>query len=345
MAEDSDNLKPAYLAAEISLIYSWQLLKKYESESTKKKNKNLYTLFTQMVCKAKEIVYRFADKIASFTQYRYGLSLKATANNYIDVNQALFELLSFISRSTLLYWITRDMEFFSNLADLINNIIKSNPVLKLPVSEYQTNVIALTLYIFLISNPIYTQEYLNSIITKLEESHKFKIFYPIRTKQYSDLIQDRPKDEVEKAKLTDASYLIPTLALVAAILNDLEAYSKVQNVAKEYYADCNFQLWFYDELSDNCLSTADNHGYALIDLALGTADITIEKFLEIVLNEMNVNLDTKLSHHLIPEAIGLLILKLQHFNHPFPTDFFLHTIELKHCKFIESLATGLPKVH
>ena len=82
-----------------------------------------------------------------------------------------------------------------------------------------------------------------------------------------------------------------------------------------------------------------------MNLPLETADTTMEKFSEIVLNEMNINLSVKLSYHLIPEAIRLLILKLQHFNHPFPTDFFLHTIELKHCKFIELLATGFPNVH
>jgi hypothetical protein len=345
MAEDSDNLKPAYLAAEISLIYSWQLLKKYESKSRNKKNENLNSLFLQMIYKEIEIFNRFAQKVSGFTEHRYGLSLKASANNYIDVNQSLFELLSFMSRSALLYWIVNDIKSLKEVANFINIIIQSNPALKLPVSEYQTNTIALTLYFFLISSPIDAREYLNSIIMQLEDSHNSKNYYPITTNQYSELIQARPKDESEKAKLNYASYLIPTLALVAAILNDLEAYSKVQNIAKEYYAGCNFQLWFYDELSDNCLNAGDYHGYALMDLPLGTADITIEKFLEIVLNEMNVNLSTKLSYHLYPMNIMLLILKLQHFNHPFPTDFFLHTIELKHCKFIESLATGLPKVH
>lgn len=345
MAEDSDNLKPAYLAAEISLIYSWQLLKKYESESKNKKNENLYSLFLQMIYKGIEIFNRFANKVSGFTEHRYGLSLKASAKNYIDVNQSLFELLSFMSRSALLYWIVNDIKSLKEVANFINIIIQSNPALKLPVSEYQTNTIALTLYFFLISSPIDAREYLNSVIMQLEDSHKFKNYYPITTNQYSELIQARPKDESEKAKLNYASYLIPTLALVAAILNDSEAYSKVQNIAKEYYAGCNFQLWFYDELSDNCLNAGDYHGYALMDLPLGTADITIEKFLEIVLNEMNVNLSTKLSYHLYPMNIMLLILKLQHFNHPFPTDFFLHTIDLKHCKFIESLATGLPKVH
>lgn len=345
-ARDTGNLEAAYLSGESTLLHAWELTKGHSAKRNKAAESIQSSFFSilnvyQLICR-----HYLAKKIIPHAGKLHGLSSAVRSSNKIDVNLKLFDVLGRLATSGIWsYWNASigDKEYeerkqvYDREMDIISQAIKilihNNPILLLPFKDDHAIDISLTLLFLSLkdSNEGYMNNWLKEMMERAIFAYKCHGPYPCILDSYRDLLE-HPKrgDDEYRKEVTAGSILYPTIALWAALLKENDLYEKVKAAKDNHFRHCNFQFWYPDETSEDCLYiNSDLHGAVLSDVRV---DLSPKEFLEAVWTECDhTNHFDKLSareHGFWP----LILVACRHYRIPVPLHFTLSYREALHNK-------------
>lgn len=298
-AREANNLEAAYLASELSLLYAWNVIKPYRTQTTKLATE-VQMAFQAILTVHRQVGSDFVNnKILPFVSKRHALSHAIHPSCSLDVNLKLFDILGRLSMEGIwIYWDLGQMEegepqvleelreSITNISVAIKQLVINNSALFLPIKDDQNIDISIALLLLMIdiNNHRDIRSWLFRVVKRAAFAYKVYGKYPSNLRSYSDLL-DHPYqgDDEYLREVTGGSVLFPIVALLAALLGDEELYKKVQTVKKEHLSHCNFQLWYPDDSSEEHIYlNSDAHGGILSHVCV---DRSMDAFLKQVFDE------------------------------------------------------------
>lgn len=342
---DSDNLESSYLAAEFSLLRSWDTIKKYD-------NVKLYKAYDELIKTYHVITKEFIDKcLIPFTDKKHAISRAISSQCSIDINLKLFDLLGRLAIRG--QWLSYELTSFykqepqgerdtdkqnaiRNELDRVTNaimkFISNNPLLSSPCKD--EHAIELGLVLHLLSqnseNDIFINEWLNELINRIIFGYKSNnpgnYMYPCNLDSYEQLLEHKnredPDDEYQK-KITHGSILYPIL-MVFSVLHKIESMSAdIQEFSRESLKHCTLQYWFPTESSELYFyNNKKMHGAALPDFNMDP-----KKVIRCMHDECgSSNFFDQLSA-IQKEYAPLIMLACRYYRYPVPLHFLLPLME------------------
>lgn len=177
-------------------------------------------------------------------------------------------------------------ETVANYQETIKKLIVNNPILFTPYRDDQAIDLVLAIW-FLSLEPKYLRD-INSWLINM--THQvFQMFrlhgkYPTTIGSYAELIE-HPIDQTDEymKSVTKGSVLYPYISAFSATMGFQEPYESIKRLKKEFLSHCNFQVYFFDESSEEHFYRFDEmHG-----ATLSNANVTGEPndFIEQLVNE------------------------------------------------------------
>ncbi len=334
-SRDAGNIESAYLSAERTLLYTWELSKGYFPKKSKiarsiKLSFGSILHIYQLICK------HFITGIIPHVNKKHALSNAVQSSCKLDVNLKLFDLLGRMALTGV--WSSylnntleddefkqRDAQMAQTISHAIKSLISNNPMLLMPFKDDQAIDIFLAL-LFLSykdENKKYMLTWLNEVIDRAIFTYKTHGDYPCVLQSYKELLT-HPKigDEEYRQEVTAGSILYPIIAFWAAILGDKNLFGKVIAAKQECLEHCNFQIWYPDEMTEEHLYiNSELHGETLTDIP---TEKTPEEFLEFLWKECcraeHFQMLTSIKHGFWP----LVLVACRHYRIPVPIHFCMN---------------------
>lgn len=286
-SRESGNLECAYRAAELVLLYGWNILRSFAGSKTKASEASA-AAFTSIFQAYRQITGNYLEKMVPHLQQLHALSAAVQGGSALDVNLRMFDLLGRLAvgglwgYGALLGTIGEEDEKTRTLlyaevrgaAAGIKALISNNPTLYSPMKDDQSTDIALAALLLLIGGDDIEslRSWLREIVSRIRVAFVTNERYPTTLQSYTELLEHPASKEVKyRESVTNASVLYPVLSHVAALIKDEELSGAVASLQKDLLSYSNMQLWFPDDATeDNLYRNNDLHGIALCDIDLQT---------------------------------------------------------------------------
>jgi len=336
-ARNINNLEAAYRTSELTLLSVWDLSRPIINKKNHDARALNLVLF-QVIELNLTISSEFLEsKVMPYTQVRHGISMAINSQSSLDVNLALFEVLGRISLLGLwIHWLGEriDPQFKNTsrvrVAQLTQEglvLIRNNPSLLLPISDYEGTDIALFLQLWLVSGIEATGiiKWLQDLANRLIFSIHTRGRYPSCSSEYRELAEhpyDRSDEYFKEA--TAGSTLIPLITAWLHALGQKDSVEALSNLVREELEHCTLQLWTPDASSEVELYVGNNsHGRALCDLPL------VEGGCQLLLTiEKGCHIDTYFED-LSANKAGfwpIVLVACHHYKLPIPPGFWINSL-------------------
>jgi hypothetical protein len=264
---EADNLKPALLCAERSVLLVWEWIRQndlFDEEITRLKFEELF--FTYF-----SVVVDYANKLQSHCLIQDGLFGYGEGDE-LEYPLRTFEVIGILGTLGIALWnlaeISGDDEIKKKylnqipaVAQMIAALIQNNPSASTP--RYDCHSIDITLALITLTLGEHFEIaawWVTKLSISIVRAYRIGRCFPIDTDSYNDLIAMTVGQSPPKEKLMKASVLLPVLADWFSIFNLVDTYTEFQKAVKETFTATNLMLWFPDDLTEKCLYIS-NAGY------------------------------------------------------------------------------------
>lgn len=284
---EEHNLESAYLSAELAILHSWDVVKKYISRKAT-------TSFTSLLSTYQTVTDEYVNNcVIPYASKKHAISNAVSSPCAIDVNLKLFDLLGRLAVKGL--WILDKLsksyeedlpvesesseqvslrERLELLSESIKQIIFNNPLLLSPYKDSQAIDIALALS--LLSQNSDHDEFVVSWLKVLVERSLFMYetngMYSTTLQTYEQLLEHRHKDKSDeeyKRRVTQGSILYPLLALYCSLYKVEDAGKQLEDFAEKHLEHCTLQYWYPNPSTEDSLySNSATHGVASTDFPI-----------------------------------------------------------------------------
>ena len=255
--QEENNLNPAYLASERTLLSVWDWLRVngvWKKKAFIEEFKGVYRTYLKI-------------NTAYFAKLRPSCLVQDGLGKYAFPNTLELHLSAFDSMGRLatygvnllyVYASNNDeglLPELDNVARTLTMMIRNNPILCSPAYDGHSIEIALVLYLFL-SMPKYhafAKEWIVEMIGKTKFSYSIGCHYPISTDSFDDLLEMSFKTAKSKEDLTSISTLFPFLAEFCALLQFSEGYVRLCSTIEQTFKHTDLQMWFPDDKTEDFL--------------------------------------------------------------------------------------------
>ena len=246
-SEDEGNLKQPFIASERAVLWCWHRLQLEEP----KKRVQSYEQFLENWRTYKDVAYRYFCKLQHHLHVKDGLSVYCREN--AEFALLTFEQIGIIATIGLSQLLVITDEEGAKLnyqnatvvAEALVSLISNNPVSGSP--RLDGNVIDITLALILLTATDHLTEaanWLEELVKRADYTFKVKRNFPIATDSLDDLADSTVGDDDGlQSQLMKTSWLLPTLAAWAIILERDDLYGVLANNTKTQYAEVCLQLW------------------------------------------------------------------------------------------------------
>lgn len=333
-SREAKNLEAAYLASEYTLLHGWNVMRHYLAKNNKTRNA-IESAFESMFAAHMQIATEFLEtNILPYADKAHAISVEIRGSCSLDVNLKLFDLLGRIGLAGLwacwhsrILGIDEDRKRFwldlsSTCADATKKLINNNPALLLPACEEQATDIQITVLHLWLNGP--NEPYVLSWIDEIFNRTKFAYItngkYPCTLRAYGDLLNHPKRDEPGyRENVTNASILLPTIAVLSALFGSKQIFAKIAEFKKEELEHCTFQFWYPDDQSEEVFYTnADHHGATLVEVGVGE---TMEDLLAQVFGECDHSDGYRKLSAIQSGWWPLIAIACRHYRLPLPLHF------------------------
>lgn len=296
---EEDNLESSFLSAEFTLLNAWEAAKFAFDKKNKVAISTLTTLDSIFRLNLRISHQYIEEKIIPHAGNLYALSHAVRSSCAVDVNLKLFDVLGRLALSGCWsYWnlerLSEDNDesarFFTeavaNYQETIKKLIVNNPILFTPYKDDQAIDLVLALWFLSLDSKHLPDinSWLVNMTREVYEMFRIQDKYPSTIRSYAELIE-HPVDKTDEYRksVTKGSILYPYISAFSAIMGFEEPYETIKRIKEEFLPHCNFQVYFFDESSEEHFYRFDKmHGATLSD-----AHVTEEPsdFLEQLVNE------------------------------------------------------------
>ncbi len=334
---DADNIESSYKGSELVLLRSWDICRPYLDKNNKSSKAILNAFDAIFNLYINISSYFLENKIIPFCDKQHALSSAVNSSNSIDVNLKIFDILGRLSLAGIwIFWFSSRLtddakqerlafdKLIHEYQELVKKLIVNNPLLYSPYKDDQGIDIALALLLLSIENK--NNNNIQAILHRLSESiynqFLFNTNYPANIYSYSELIEHPLNDTEEYRKsVTKGSILYPLISIFSAIYGENEAYKIMKKIKEEYLAHCNYQIFFFDETSEDYIYNFEEvHGATLSHVDISQAP---EKLLE------EIHKECEISNHIKDLSVvkynfwPILLVASRHFRLPVPIHFVM----------------------
>ncbi|MBD2043245.1 hypothetical protein [Microcoleus sp. FACHB-672] len=264
---EADNLRPALLCAERTILRTWEWLSKNNLFNKSTVLKKYHQLFATYL----NILKAFAKKLQPYCFVENGLFGYAEAEE-IEYPLRTFEVIGILGTLGIALWnlavVSQDKQIRESyateikaIAQMLDALIANNPSAFTPRYDSHCNDITLGLILLILGEYLDSAKFwLDKLSISIVRAYKLGRCFPIHTNSYDDLIAMTVGEAPPKDQLTRASTIIPMLADWYVILNLPDEYQEFQNHVNKTFSHTNFMLWFPDENTDKFFYST-NAGY------------------------------------------------------------------------------------
>jgi len=266
-ATDNNNLLPAIIAAESTLLKTWEFLRANDLLEKSYVKENYRDLFNSF----EKVAFNYFSKIQPYCYIENGLNVNE--GHYLHTCTILFKQLGIVGifAHIKLHELSSNInseiniELFgddSSIIETIKALINNHKSLSSPC--YDDHIIEINIAINVLAicgETDFIEEWLKNIIDNIWFSYvSMGSYFPISSDKFDDLIELNILGNIPKQEMFKLSTLIPILAQWAVML-DLDAlYNHIKLRSDEAFQDCVFQVWHPDEDTEGVIYNV-NAGY------------------------------------------------------------------------------------
>lgn len=254
---EEDNLNPAYLAAERTLLAEWDWLRKHSLWRRTKFISELRDLYNTYL----SISDAYFEKVRPQLLVQDGLA-RYSFPNTLELHLWAFDVMGRIAihgvNLLYIYAAQNDKRVLSSIdrvADTLYHFIQNNPIIRSPTFDGHAIEIELALTVFA-AVPRYhdvARGWLKEMIGKISFAYKWGCHYPVSTDSYDDLLDMNFRVSKDMKDLTALSTLFPLIAEWCLLLDYREGYDHLVSELAKTFSHTDLQLWFPDATTDEFL--------------------------------------------------------------------------------------------
>ncbi len=246
-SEDEGNLKQALVATERAVLWAWHRIHLEEEN-----NRLLYHQeFAELWRGYNTVGKKYFEKLQAHLHVQDGLSGYCREN--AEFSLVVFEQIGLLASIGLCRALAGGDEKIQQaglkdaviVADALAALLQNNPISGSPV--FDGHVIDITLGLLLLVSTNYklqAQNWLTKLIERIDYTFRSKRNFPICTDSTDDLVEATVfGDDELLARLMRTSWLLPTLAAWAVILERDDLYAVIAKNSKSDYPEICLQLW------------------------------------------------------------------------------------------------------
>lgn len=246
-SEGEGNLKQALVATERAMLWAWHRIHLEEESNRHRYHQELAELWMGYNTAGK----KYFEKLQGHLYVQDGLSGYCREN--AEFSLVVFEqigLLATIGLSRTLLIADEPMQQAALqdaaiVADALANLLQNNPISGSPILD--GHVIDITLGLLLLHSTGYklqAQNWLAELVKRIDYAYKIKRNFPICTDSTDDLVEATVfGDDELRTRLMRTSWLLPTLAAWAVVLERDDLYAVIAKNSKTDYPEICLQLW------------------------------------------------------------------------------------------------------
>jgi hypothetical protein len=249
-SKQEGNLKPALLAAERTILFLWDFLRRNKLINSKAFVSIFYETFNTMV----NIYSEYFDKLQKHCYIQNGLS--SYGRQFIQESLIIFEQLGIVSLLGLIFLfegLTRkDEKILKNsqaILDAVKAIIRNHMVTRSP--SFDSHAIDISIAIYLLANwgeKKFISDWIRETIDHIAFSYRnMKRYFPIQSDSFDDLVALNITGSLKKEKLMEMSTLIPILAQWSIVLGLEKDYQYIRESVSKVFPNCTLQIWYPDD--------------------------------------------------------------------------------------------------
>jgi len=265
--QEDNNLKPALLCAERTILRTWDWMRQNNLFDCKKTSEKFNQLFFTYL----KVINAYAIKLQPHCFVTDGLFGYGVDN--LEYPLRTFEVIGILGEVGMAFYCLAQSieneeigEQYRNgiqaVAKMLVALIENNPPALMP--RYDGHAIDIALGLLTLNAAGYKEEaanWLKEISGHIIYAYNIGKYFPIASDSYEELIAMEFDQAPPKEKLMELSTLIPMLAGWYAILDLSDEYRIFQEAIATTFPNTNLQLWFPDENTDSHLYSS-NAGYA-----------------------------------------------------------------------------------
>lgn len=246
-SEDEGNLKQALTATERAVLWAWHRIH-LEAES----DRPLYHQeFRELWLGYNTAGKKYFEKLQGHLYVEDGMSGYCREN--AEFSLVVFEQIGLLASIGLCRALVMADEQLQQaglrdatiVADALAALLENNPISGSPI--FDGHVIDITLGLLLLhstGHKLQAQNWLAELVKRIDYTFKLKRNFPICTDSTDDLVEATVfGDEELRARLMRTSWLLPTLATWAVILERDDLYAVIAKNSKTDYPEICLQLW------------------------------------------------------------------------------------------------------
>lgn len=326
-AQNDDNIHPAILASEQTILNIWKFIINNHIE----KEKTIISIFIEVLETTNCIYNTYVSKFVDYYSIKNGLSgLSGSADSDIEAIM-LFDHLGIMACCALLnfnlYYLTKDEVCKENLmivSSHIKSFISNHSVLLSPVYDDNAIDVSLALYVLYITEG---KDFIIDYIYRMTENIIFAYnilnsHFPVATDNFDDVISECKDNKEERINL---STLFPNLAEWIVCIGQNEIYSSFQQAIKKVFPKTILELWYPDSSSENIIYSSNaartfpmGTGYSI---TLNALPKDMEDFRIQMLMKPDRRLDLQEFSCVKFGLPSLLFISNRHFRTPFLSQF------------------------
>lgn len=248
-SEDEGNLKQSLIATERAILWSWHRIQ-FESIKNRKK---YYPEITESWRVYNLLAKQYFDKLQDHIHLQDGLA--GYSRESADFSLVVFEqigIFATIGLAQILVNSSNDpsqqeynLQNATVVADALVKLLKNNPVSGSPTFDGNVIEIVLGLILLVLTGHVeQAKEWLSELVKRADYTFKCKRNFPICTDSLDDLVEFIVFDDEELTnRLMRTSWILPTLAAWAVILERDDLYNFLVKTTKEDYPEICMQFW------------------------------------------------------------------------------------------------------
>lgn len=253
-ASADGNLRNALLAAERTVLWTWDAVRKAEAAE----DKDLFDAYVRLVHTYLEVSIEYFNKVQGHLFVK-----NAIARYYREsplLTERVFEEVGNVGSIGLSHFlfgvVTKEKQLLDGanaLAESLNALVETHPISGSPCYDNQCIDISLALLLLCFTERReVAKNWLNQLASRLIYAYRIGKWFPIATDSFDDLVAfEIERNEVDLQKLKEMSWMIPTVAQWCAVLGVDEAYAGIAGLKSEVMKGTCFQLWYPDMHTDN----------------------------------------------------------------------------------------------
>lgn len=252
-SQDIDNLKPALIASERTLLLSWDWIARNHHFEKNYVQQEFYFLYELK----RKIGIEFYNKVHKHYKVRH--SLYRYSKNYIEYSLNSWEqlgILASIGLTEIQHFkfaaATSPPEITNKIyrsalaiADSLGSFVLNNPPLNYPKYDEHSIEIAISLQLLCQTGKVdIAKRWINNLVVSFHNNYKVDKDFPMFRTNFDKLVDIHNGDDT--VEIT-SSTIITLLVEYAIVLQSEELYHQIRELVKEQFPKINLQIWFATE--------------------------------------------------------------------------------------------------